>query len=88
MFLLVHYGPCCGLKYALMCFFLWPVKGDIGETDSNKFSSESETTTPKTPHSARFEDTKFFGSNFNLDALKDPDFVNKMSECMSFCNFI
>ncbi|XP_046344637.2 protein capicua homolog isoform X3 [Haliotis rufescens] len=55
------------------------VKGDIGETDSNKFSSESETTTPKTPHSARFEDTKFFGSNFNLDALKDPDFVNKMS---------
>jgi hypothetical protein len=43
--------------------------------DSNKFSSESETATPvatpKTPGSAMFEDSKFFGSSFNIDNMSD-----------------
>ncbi|KAL5020008.1 hypothetical protein ScPMuIL_002900 [Solemya velum] len=36
-----------------------------------KFSSESETNTPKTPRSARFEDNQFFGKNFSLEKLAD-----------------
>ena len=34
-------------------------------------SSSSETGTPKTPKGSRFEDTRFFGSNFNLEALAE-----------------
>ncbi|OWF36187.1 protein capicua homolog isoform X3 [Mizuhopecten yessoensis] len=36
-----------------------------------KFSSESETGTPQTPRSARFDDNMFFGSNFSLETLAD-----------------
>lgn len=36
-----------------------------------KFSSESETGTPQTPRSARFEDNMFFGRNFSLETLAD-----------------
>lgn len=37
----------------------------------SKFSSESETTTPKTPRSGMFEDTRFFGSSFNLENINE-----------------
>lgn len=46
------------------------VKGDNPEAES-KLSSESETTTPKTPRSGMFEDSKFFGSSFSLEDLSD-----------------
>ncbi|XP_005110787.2 protein capicua homolog [Aplysia californica] len=44
-------------------------KGEGQDGDGNKVSSESEaaTPTPKTPKSARVDDRRFFGENFNLD---------------------
>ena len=36
-----------------------------------RLSSSSETATPKTPRSAKVEDTTFFGSNFSLEALAE-----------------
>ncbi|XP_056013181.1 protein capicua homolog isoform X5 [Ostrea edulis] len=34
-----------------------------------KLSSESEANTPRTPHSARFEDNMFFGKNFDIEQM-------------------
>ncbi|XP_055958697.1 protein capicua homolog isoform X1 [Patella vulgata] len=53
------------------------VKGDSADVESNKFSSGSEPATPKTPKSGRFDDTEFFGPNFNLEDLKQQDFRAK-----------
>ncbi|XP_069118802.1 protein capicua homolog [Argopecten irradians] len=45
-----------------------------------KFSSESETGTPQTPRSARFEDNMFFGRNFSLETLADAAVSSKPVE--------
>lgn len=47
---------------------------DIYESASpgyKKLSGESETPTPRTPRSAKFDDNMFFGKSFNLDTLAD-----------------
>ena len=46
------------------------MKGDNPEAES-KQSSESDSATPRTPRSAMFEDSKFFGSSFSLEKMSD-----------------
>lgn len=41
----------------------------VSPSPSYKKSSESEANTPRTPHSARFEDNMFFGKNFDIEKL-------------------
>ena len=58
------------LNFYMLCGWCVAVKGDNPETES-KVSSESDSTTPRTPRSGMFEDAKFFGSSFSLENLSD-----------------
>lgn len=45
---------------------------EISPSPSYKKSSESEANTPRTPHSAHFEDNMFFGKNFEIEKMTLP----------------
>lgn len=54
---------------------------EISPSPSYKKSSESEANTPRTPHSAHFEDNMFFGKNFEIEKMTLPaDFKDDFGE--------
>ncbi|XP_023931096.1 protein capicua homolog [Lingula anatina] len=50
---------------------------DADSTPNTATTSNTASNTPMTPKSGRFEDTKFFGSNFNLEALAEAAFTQR-----------
>lgn len=56
-------------------------ESEAGSSKPRNYSSSSEAGTPKTPRSAKFEGTQFFGPDFNLDTLhENSSFRNDYSD--------